>query len=176
MQIRSTSSADLPLLPAIEHSAAQAFRQFPQWRWLADGAVMTEAEHARLAALQTSWVAVQGDAPCGFICAETFATQAGRRELHIWELSVHAKMQGKGVGSALMRHAMAFVEADPTCEGITLTTFRTVPFNAPFYTRLGFALLGEDELDDRLSHLLSREIAQGLDARSRCAMRWTAQH
>ena len=57
MTVRPTLATDLPLLPTIERSAAQAFRQYPTLAWLADSEVMDEAAHAAFAGAGTSWVA-----------------------------------------------------------------------------------------------------------------------
>lgn len=56
-------------------------------------------------------------------------------------------------------------------DAATLTTFRDVPWNAPFYVRLGFEILTEDAIDDRLATALRQDVEQGLPARLRCAMR-----
>ncbi|CPQ92972.1 acetyltransferase [Bordetella pertussis] len=54
---------------------------------------------------------------------------------------------------------------------ITLTTFRDLPWNQPFYARLGFATLQADGLNVRLQAILAREASLGLPAARRCAMR-----
>jgi len=56
---------------------------------------------------------------------------------------------------------------------MTLTTFRDVPWNAPFYRSMGFALIGPGELDPRLAGLLAKEASMGMPAERRCAMRRT---
>jgi hypothetical protein len=52
---------------------------------------------------------------------------------------------------------------------LTLTTFRHVAWNAPFYARYGFVELPADS-DGRLKAILIRETAHGLP--NRCAMRF----
>ena len=50
---------------------------------------------------------------------------------------------------------------------VTLTTFRSIPWNAPFYASMGFV-----ELETPTPHLaatLSKEVADGFE--DRCAMR-----
>jgi hypothetical protein len=54
---------------------------------------------------------------------------------------------------------------------VTLTTFRDVIWNEPFYKRLGFRTLRDDEMDERLAELLRQEAERGLPEGSRCAMR-----
>ena len=43
--LRLTQESDIALLPAIERSAAQAFRQIPSLAWLADSEVISVARH-----------------------------------------------------------------------------------------------------------------------------------
>ena len=49
---------------------------------------------------------------------------------------------------------------------MTLTTFRDVPFNAPFYARVGFV----EAHDARLKALLENEVARGVAIAPRVAM------
>jgi hypothetical protein len=54
---------------------------------------------------------------------------------------------------------------------VTLTTFRDLPWNAPFYQRLGFNVLAATEIDAHLVEALQAEIAIGFPSERRCAMR-----
>jgi hypothetical protein len=54
---------------------------------------------------------------------------------------------------------------------VTLTTFRDIAWNAPFYARCGFAELADRDLNPRLAAIRVREAALGLDVANRCAMR-----
>jgi hypothetical protein len=53
---------------------------------------------------------------------------------------------------------------------LTLTTFRGVPWNEPFYARLGFRELAESELSDALRAVVEDEAARGLDPALRVVM------
>jgi len=53
---------------------------------------------------------------------------------------------------------------------LTLTTFRDVPWNAPFYARLGFVEIAEPEEHLRLSSELENEARAGLKPAQRVAM------
>jgi hypothetical protein len=46
---------------------------------------------------------------------------------------------------------------------ITLTTYRDVAWNAPFYSRRGFVELAADDLAPELAAIRERERAAGLD-------------
>ena len=54
---------------------------------------------------------------------------------------------------------------------MTLTTFRHLPFNAPFYTGMGFREIDASDWGAELRKLLEDEIEQGLDPAKRVAMR-----
>ncbi|MDF9618018.1 GNAT family N-acetyltransferase [Pseudomonas entomophila] len=164
MTIRPTLAQELPLLPALERSAAQAFRQYPALAWLADSEVMDETEHARFQTAGSSWVAVdEHDQPLGFICAAVVGDT-----LHIHELSVCQEAQGQGLGRQLLDQAIQTARA-AGLRAVTLTTFTEVPWNGPFYARLGFEVLTAGHLDERLTAILAEERAHGLEGR--CAMR-----
>ena len=86
----------------------------------------------------------------------------------MWELSVHPDWQGRGIGAALLRGCI--IDAGNSgFTAITLTTFDEVPWNAPFYRRLGF--VDRDPADNaRLAQELAREEAHGMPPGSRVAM------
>lgn len=60
--------------------------------------------------------------------------------LHLAELSVDPDHGRIGIGAALVE-AVAALADRRGLPGVTLTTFRDIPFNAPFYARLGFVEL-----------------------------------
>ena len=88
--------------------------------------------------------------------------------LFIVELSVHLDWQGKGIGRQLI-NAVADHAREGGLSSLTLTTFRDVPWNAPFYARLGFDYV--TELTPELRQKREDETAHGLAFDSRCAMR-----
>jgi hypothetical protein len=78
--------------------------------------------------------------------------------------------QGLGIGRALIAAAEAQAAADGHAE-VTLTTYLEVPWNAPFYRRLGFAdfVPGPDRPD--LLKVQADEAAWGFARWPRGAMR-----
>lgn len=151
-------------LPAIERAAATRFGDsLPQ-------SVLSHVTSAdTLAAAQRAgllWVALgSAGEPVGFAVVSV----CGRR-VHLDELDVRPEHGRRGVGSALVE-AVADWARGSDYVAMTLTTFRDVPWNAPFYTRLGFEELLEEELDSELLRRLSDEAALGLDRSTRVAMR-----
>ncbi len=90
--------------------------------------------------------------------------------MHLDELDVLPEHGCRGVGSALLRAVENWARNSDYTE-ITLTTFRDVPWNAPFYSRIGVEAIPEEELDEELLRRLSDESALGLERSRRVAMR-----
>ncbi|MCP1445444.1 GNAT superfamily N-acetyltransferase [Pseudomonas sp. GGS8] len=91
-------------------------------------------------------------------------------ELHIEELSVSQQFQGRGAGRKLLLTALEHAR-ERELHGLTLTTFRDLPWNEPFYRQFGFETLSPAEIGPRLTTVLNNEINHGLPAQRRCAMR-----
>jgi hypothetical protein len=52
-----------------------------------------------------------------------------------------------------------------------LTTFRDVPWNMPFYARVGFEVIPPEQLSPALCSVVEEESRRGLDRTRRVAMR-----
>jgi predicted N-acetyltransferase YhbS len=88
--------------------------------------------------------------------------------LYINEIDVVRAWQRKGVGRRLMATAIETARAS-RLRGVTLTTDRFVPFNAPFYARLGFVEIGANDALPELQRTLAIE-ASGDAGERRVAM------
>jgi len=75
----------------------------------------------------------------------------------------------RGFGKALIEQVAAWAR-ERGAPSLTLTTFVEVAWNAPYYERLGFRLLGDDELGPELRAIRAREASLGLDRWPRAAM------
>lgn len=125
---------------------------------------MDAATHAELARAGTSWVAVDsGDAPVGFIACE-------RRGgvLHVCEFAVREALHGDGVGRALLDEAVEHARS-LHLSAVTLTTFRDLAWNQPYYARRGFVTVTPVG-DQPLALTLRGEARHGLPPERRCAM------
>lgn len=160
-----TAREDIDALPDVERAAARRFAILPELAWIADGPVQDRHQHRACADAGQSFVARTGDQPVGFIL-----TQPMEASLFILELSVHPDWQGKGIGRALL-NAAAESAHQQGFTALTLTTFLQVPWNAPFYTGLGFEMLEDRALTPELRERREAETAHGLAWESRCAMR-----
>jgi GNAT superfamily N-acetyltransferase len=109
------------------------------------------------------WVADDGE-----VIAFLAARRVSRR-MHIYELDVSHGAQRRGIGRRMVEFAIARAR-EAGLDGLSLTTFRGVPWNAPFYRSCGFEDWTEGRPAD-LDAILADEAAKGL--RDRCAMRLT---
>ncbi|MCF8503323.1 MAG: GNAT family N-acetyltransferase [Caulobacter sp.] len=151
------------LYPAIERSAGQAFLAIPDLAWIASHTITPAEDYDPLIAAGTVWEAVAADgSPVGFLMAEAFVDH-----LHIQELSVAATHQKLGIGRRLMQAAADHART-AGLTALTLTTFRSVPWNGPFYASLGYQMLDAPLPYDLQAHI-DDENARGLN--DRCAMR-----
>ncbi|MGE4371494.1 MAG: GNAT family N-acetyltransferase [Xanthobacter sp.] len=167
--IRHATAHDVSRLPAIEHSAGQIFRSLPDLAWIADDDVQSEQRHLELIALgrQKGLALIAEDdtgQPVAFLNGEVAADG-----LHLWQMAVHPTVQRRRIGQRLLGRAADHAEA-LGLDALTLTTFRHVAWNAPYYQRLGFTLIAPAALNARLRAILEAEARAGLPASRRCAM------
>ncbi len=163
--VRLARDEDLNALPDIEREAAIRFAPYGLAEPLSN--ILTSIASLR-EGLQADrlWVAADGDdRPVGFALAGVVGENA-----HLAELDVHPAHSRRGLGTALVETVCDWAR-DSGYRAITLTTLRHIPWNAPWYQRLGFRILSEDELTAALSDLLHDEIQRGLPADQRVAMR-----
>ncbi len=165
MRIRRADAAELVLLQDIERAAGEPFRAVGM-------TAIAEDEPPALDVLEDfrragrAWVAVPAgaDRPVAYLIAEPVD-----RALHVEQVSVHPSAARQGVGRALLDHAAAYARAQGF-DALTLTTFASVPWNAPYYRRLGFRVLAEDELGPGLRKITAYEGELGLDRWPRVCM------
>lgn len=89
--------------------------------------------------------------------------------LHIHQVAVHHGHQRKGIGRQLIARVQE-IAAERGAGFLTLTTFQHVPWNEPYYLRLGFETMPDAALNGRLRAILKREWEAGLASEQRCAM------
>lgn len=163
-RIRLALASDLPHLAAIERAAATRFEPYG----LAGvyGAVLTPAAALEEAlAASRLWIACDGDAIVGFAVASIVGENA-----HLDEVDVHPDQGRRGIGAALVAEVCAWARA-AGFRAVTLTTLRDVPWNAPFYERLGFGVLREDEWSPELREIFTDDARRGIPTSDRVAMR-----
>jgi GNAT superfamily N-acetyltransferase len=95
-----------------------------------------------------------------------------RVDSHLEELDVDPEWGRRGIGARLVRAACGWSQSRGYA-GLTLTTFRDVPWNAPFYARMGFEVLEEASWTEAIQKLREDEREDGLDPEKRVVMRRT---
>ncbi len=113
----------------------------------------------------TMWVAELDGEVIGYAVASIVDDHG-----HLDQVSVTRMASGRGVGTALLDRVCAWASGVGS-EWVTLTTFRDVPWNAPYYSRRGFSILDEAELGPELAAVREMERIGGLEVSPRVAMR-----
>lgn len=88
---------------------------------------------------------------------------------HVDQLTVHPDHARQGLGRSLILEAGRWA-AKRGLQGLTLTTFRDVPWNAPYYRRLGFKEVPENHWSEGIRRVVAAETAHGLNRWPRVVM------
>lgn len=160
---------DLAHLPAIEARAARLFS--PEDLPPEVAARTMPMDRLRSAQReQRLWVAreEEGGRPVGFALLGV-----RRRDACLEEIDVDPDHGRRGLGRRLVEAVRVAARARGH-ERLLLATFRDVPWNAPFYARLGFEIverIGEGERDAGLRAMRREDVEAGLDPSRRVLMR-----
>jgi lactoylglutathione lyase len=162
--IRAAQRQDLAHIPQIELAAARLLSGHAPESVLRETTSQDELQDAldggRL------WVAQAADAPVGFALVEPL--DAGTA--HLKEIDVLPAHGRRGIGRQLVEEVCRWAcSAGYGC--VTLTTFRDVPWNMPFYERLGFRVIPPAALSPALHAVVQEETHRGLDPSRRVVMR-----
>jgi GNAT superfamily N-acetyltransferase len=113
-----------------------------------------------------AWVAVDDDDhPIAYLVSEVVDGCA-----HIEQVSVAPAHARRGLGAALIDH-LARAAAAEGLAALTLTTFRDVPWNGPYYERLGFVVVEPEDQGPELAALVAEEAERIPGEAPRVAMR-----
>jgi GNAT superfamily N-acetyltransferase len=160
---------DLATLVGIEAAAGAAFRDLGMDA-VADDDPGSVEDLAPYAEAGRAFVAVDTeDRPVGYLLVDALDGAA-----HIEQVSVHPDHARRRIGCALIEHA-AWWARSRRLGALTLTTYLEVPWNGPYYERLGFSYLAAEEETPGLRAIRIREQARGLDAWPRACMRLPLQ-
>ncbi|MGB3712303.1 MAG: GNAT family N-acetyltransferase [Erythrobacter sp.] len=162
--LRLARPGDADAMPAIERAAARKFLADPDLADLDPNDTWTPDKLRGLIRKGHCLVSEADGRLVGFLASEPF-----RRELHVWEMDVHPDYQRRGIGAGLVRAAQIDAR-NSGFRALTLTTFRDLAWNAPFYARLGFEEVTALDAHPRLVGELANEADNGLPAERRCAM------
>lgn len=158
MIVRYGSEADIAALTVVELSAGTLF-EGTHMAWAVGQTSAPEHFHPALAQNKL-WVADEGGMPVGYLRAERL-----ENSFYIDEISVSASYQRRGIGRVLIEAALVEA-AERRFKAASLTTDRTIPWNAPYYERMGFRVLAADQIPPALA----RRLALQPNPARRCVM------
>ena len=161
MRLRLAVPADVPALTAVELSAGELFIG-THMAW-AIGQSTDPVELLDRIGKAAVWIAEDGRGIGGFLITGTMDG-----DFYIDELSVATSHQRRGVGRTLIEAVLCEAKRQGF-RTATLTTDRDLPWNAPYYARLGFRILTPGETPPELSVRLASQPSPD----RRCAMRRT---
>jgi ribosomal protein S18 acetylase RimI-like enzyme len=154
--VRTAATQDLSRLAGIEAAADGMFADFfgydPGW------GAPTSGEW-RAAQPGFLLVATEGEEVIGF--AHVLEREG---HAHLEQLAVRPDRGRRGAGTALVRAVLGEAAARGHAE-VTLCTYADVPWNAPFYRRLGFTEV--TELAPHLQRIRDRELRLDLERHGR---------
>jgi ribosomal protein S18 acetylase RimI-like enzyme len=162
--IRLVTREELPLLRELERASGEPFRQINMDE-IADEEPLPLSDLEHYESARRAWVIGDSAGIAGFLLAEAVDFR-----LHIAQVSVHPRVARRGLGRALIEHLAAVGEAAPEVQGLSLTTYAHVPWNAPYYRRLGFVELRERDWGPGLRAIRRAEQYAGLDRWARVVM------
>ena len=157
--IRLARHGEERLLPDIERRAASLYTGYPADLGFPPGHVASVTSVDTLERANQDgrlWVAADaGGAPVGFALVIELGLFA-----HLEELDVLPEHGRQGLGSALLEAVCgwAFTRG---FSAVTLSTFRDVPWNAPFYLRRGFVVVDPSEQPPELVRIVEMERRKG---------------
>ncbi|MEN9517681.1 MAG: hypothetical protein RLZZ381_269 [Cyanobacteriota bacterium] len=162
--IRSARLEELSLLAQIEQSAAKLFLDTP-FSFVVDADPLPLDFVQQQFQVGQVWVAVNRH--------ETLVGYAIAREvdgtLYLQQIDVAPEHGRRGIGSALVNTVCAWAKQHRH-NIVSLSTFRDIPWNAPFYSKLGFRILDKSGLTTGFQQIGLQEIESGLPISERVIM------
>ncbi len=162
--IRAYMPHDAIPLAAVEVRASGLFAEFGFPTLVPDPPTAPEAFHSFASAYETFVAehALQG--PAGYAVLHPLGNF-----LHLRELAVHPDHGRRGIGAALLHMAVAKAMEDGRA-GVSLSTFRDLPFNERFYAAHGFVECPLEEAPHPLARQFYSEVPPGIAPEVRLLM------
>jgi len=162
--VRLARSDEVAKLREIEDAAGELFNGLDLCDQENSG--MSPERVTALIGLGQAWVICgQDEEPVGM----ALASEMGG-ELYLDEIDVIPSYGKRGLGSVLLEHVCEWAFSNGF-DSVTLSTFRDVHWNGPFYRNHDFYDLAEDEWSTNMKKLRATEIRYGLRVEVRVFMR-----
>lgn len=154
---RAADAADAEALSSIEDNAATVFRQLGGNFANIDFTALTPEFYVdAIAQNQIIWLVELRGEPVGFLRAKPVDDI-----LYCAEMSVLKHHHGKGLGEKLINHFVNYAKSDGF-SGVAGITYKNVPWNGPYYQRLGFDYLEDAQIGEELRAIKTSEIENAL--------------
>jgi GNAT superfamily N-acetyltransferase len=168
--IRAARTDESEKLREIERAAGSIFRGVGMTT-IADDEPPSSAILAAVQAAGRVWVGTdETDEPVAYLLVDVIDGSA-----FIEQVSVHPRAARRGLGRPLIDTAASWARQH-ALNTLTLTTYRDVAWNRPYYERLGFRTLDEADVTPGLRKLRAQEAAAGLDRWPRVIMQRSLDH
>ncbi len=155
--VRLARADELPALFEVEREASLLFKETIHFA-LAENIPNDQAKYRRFLREGVIYVAIDDhENLLGFALAEEIGCQG-----FLTELYVHPKYGRRGIGRQLIEAVKEWCLGRGYNE-IRLTTFMDVVWNAPYYARLGFQPIKEEDLTEALLEVRRSEAVWGFD-------------
>lgn len=165
MQIGPTREDEISTLQNIELRAGALFHGTGLLPEGGENDVADIQQHAKAIEAGLSFTARIDERPVGFVFG-----WPQPECIYLAELSVDPNHGQRGIGRALVeRFCEAAWAQGANC--VTLSTFRDVPWNAPFYAKLGFTEIPRHSHTDWMGVYEANQIRGGLDIAQRLFMK-----
>jgi GNAT superfamily N-acetyltransferase len=156
--LRAARDDELSSLQDIERTAGAFFRELGM-HLVADDEPPTTDELLRFQQDGRAWVCVdENDDPIAYVLVDVVDGW-----LNLEQVSVHPAYPRRGLGRQLIDLADRLA-AESGLGGLTLTAYVDVPWNGPYYERLGFRVVPDDETSHGMRAIREEEARRGLDA------------
>jgi GNAT superfamily N-acetyltransferase len=165
-RIRAARPDEIALLKEIENKAGEMFSGLGLIEDESlDTGVPNEFVRQSIELGQAWVICSDGDTPIGFVLV-----LALDGNIHVEEIDVLPEFGRRGLGAQLIEHVCEWAAAKGY-KAVTLSTFRDIPWNGPFYRKHGFRDLTEVEWTPGMHEFRRNEVRQGLLVSARVFMR-----
>jgi GNAT superfamily N-acetyltransferase len=164
-RIRAARPDEVPRVRAIEDEAGMQFAGLRLIDESRDVGFPLE-DLIRLVGMRQVWVGCPADdVPVGMVISSV-----REQAVYVEEIDVLPSHARRGLGGRLLEHVCTWAR-DHGHPAVTLSTFRDVPWNGPFYRKHGFRDLDPSEWTPGMRAIREREAEHGLSIEARVFMR-----
>ena len=162
IHIRPARADEIERVREIERVSATRFLGTDR-AWLAEDEPTDAGTLAERIGAGRLLVAADGEVPVAFVMFRPLEGCA-----YVEQIDVAPSHARRGIGADLLEAVAALARARGW-PAMTLSTFKDVPFNAPYYARLGFRVV--KDLTPGMVQIRAEHEARGLDETARVFMR-----